>query len=103
VVKLVSARRKEHTAATIDAACQKALKAGARRLKDIKRLLGEPTQQESFAFAHHHPLIRNLRTYSEFIRSAHRPHYDQQHPQKIRVETAGFTQVGTKVPKTRLA
>jgi hypothetical protein len=61
---------KKHTAATIDAACQKALQADARRLKDIKRLIGEPGQQDNFAFAQNHPLIRDLRTYSEFIRSA---------------------------------
>ena len=30
---------KKHTATAIDAACEKALKAGARRLKDIRRLL----------------------------------------------------------------
>ena len=35
---------KKHTAATIDAACQKALKAGAGRLKDIQRLIGEPSE-----------------------------------------------------------
>jgi transposase len=61
---------KKHTAATIDAACEKALKAGARRLKDIKRLIGEPSEQGNFAFAHNHPLIRDLRTYSDFISSA---------------------------------
>ena len=61
---------KKHTAATIDAACQKALKAGVRRLKDIKRLIGEPGEQGNFAFAQNHPLIRDLRTYSDFISSA---------------------------------
>jgi transposase len=76
---------KKHTAATIDAACQKALKADARRLKDIKRLIGEPSEQGNFAFAHNHPLIRDLRTYSDFISN-----YDEQHPQKIRAETASL-------------
>ena len=61
---------KKHTAATIDAACQKALKVGARRLKDIKRLIGDPSEQDNFAFAQNHPLIRDLRTYSDFISSA---------------------------------
>ena len=61
---------KKHTAATIDAACQKALKIGARRLKDIKRLIGDPSEQDNFAFAEKHPLIRDLRTYSDFISSA---------------------------------
>ena len=82
---------KKHTAATIDAACQKALKAGARRLKDIQRLIGEPNEQGNFAFAHN-PLIRDLRTYSDFISKHHSPspNYDEQHPQKIRAETASL-------------
>lgn len=83
---------KRHTAATINAACQKALKAGIRRLKDIKRLIGEPSEQGNFAFAQKHPLIRDLRIYSDFISSAHPLNYDEQHPQKIRPET---TSLGT--------
>ena len=42
----------------------------ARRLKDIQRLIGEPSEQGNFAFAQNHPLIRDLRTYSDFISSA---------------------------------
>ena len=53
---------KKHTAATIDAACQKALKAGVRRLKDIKRLIGEPGEQGNFAFAFN-PSIDRARIY----------------------------------------
>lgn len=63
---------KKHTATAIDAACEKALKAGARRLKDIRRLLGESVEQSSFVFAQNHPLIRDLKTYSDFI-SEHHP------------------------------
>ena len=81
---------KKHTAATIDAACHKALKAGARRLKDIQRLIGEPSEQGNFAFAQNHPLIRDLRTYSDFISKHHSPNYDQQHPQKICAPTASL-------------
>ena len=61
---------KKHTAAAIEAACYKALKLGARRLKDIQRLIGEPSEQGSFLFAQNHPLIRDLKIYSEFISSA---------------------------------
>ena len=64
---------KKHTAATIDAACEKALKAGARRLKDIQRLIGEPSEQGNFAFAQNHPLIRDLKTYSDFITEHYPP------------------------------
>jgi hypothetical protein len=58
---------RKHSAPTINAACDKALRSGSRRLKDIKRLLGEPSTQTDFAFAQSHPLIRDLKTYSEFI------------------------------------
>ena len=58
---------KKHTAAAIDAACQKALKADARRLKDIQRLIGQSSEQGNFTFAQNHPLIRDLKTYSDFI------------------------------------
>jgi len=79
---------KKHTAAAIDAACAKALKAGARRLKDIQRLIGEPDEQASFAFAQSHPLIRDLKTYAEFINNHPAPiqdkdHHDQQYAKTI--------------------
>jgi transposase len=74
---------KKHASTAIEAACQKALKAGTRRLKDIQRLIGEPSEQGNFAFAQHHPLIRDLKTYSDFISEHHRPNHDQQHSQKI--------------------
>jgi len=63
-----------HSGPTINAACDKALRSGSRRLKDIKRLLGEPSTQTDFAFAQSHPLIRDLKTYSEFV--------NQQNPTK---------------------
>ncbi len=74
---------KKHTATAIDAACQKALKAGARWLKDIQRLIVEPSEQGNFVFAQNHPLIRDLKTYSDFVHDHHPPNYDQQHPQTI--------------------
>ena len=76
---------KKHTAAAIDAACEKALKAGIRRLKDIQRLLGQSSEQGNFAFVQNHPLIRDLKTYSDFISEQHPPanHHDEQYPQTI--------------------
>jgi len=58
---------KQHSAVALDAACGKALKSGTRRLKDIKRLIGEQATQTDFGFAQSHPLIRDLKIYSEFI------------------------------------
>ena len=59
-----------HSAATIDHACKRAVAAGTYRFKDIRRLLGENAVQTGFAFAEKHPLIRDLGTYSDFLRSA---------------------------------
>jgi transposase len=61
---------RHHSPATIDHACKRAVVAGTYRFKDIRRLLGENAVQSGFAFAEKHPLIRDLNTYSDFLRSA---------------------------------
>ena len=58
---------KNHSASAINGACAKALKAGTYRFKDIRRLVGEQSEQSVFAFADNHPLIRDLSAYSNFI------------------------------------
>ena len=58
---------KNHSASAINGACSKALKAGTYRFKDLRRLIGEQSEQEVFAFADNHPLIRDLTVYSNFI------------------------------------
>ena len=58
---------KKHCGTALNAACDKALRSGAHRLKDIRRLLGDPSTQCDFTFAQSHPLIRDLKTYSAFI------------------------------------
>jgi hypothetical protein len=62
---------KQHSASAIDTACSKALKAGTYRFKDLRRLLGEQSEQKAFTFAEHHPLIRDLTVYSNFINQLH--------------------------------
>jgi hypothetical protein len=65
---------KKHSAVALDAACGKALKSGTRRLKDIKRLIGESRDcatQSDFGFAESHPLIRDLKIYTEFVNNQH--------------------------------
>lgn len=83
---------KTHSASSMDAACAKALKQGARRLKDLRRLLGESAEQSCFGFAESHPLIRDLGTYSDFInQTTHtQSNHDtpDQHPQTTRHEAA---------------
>jgi len=62
-----------HSSAVIDGACGKALKTGTYRFKDIRRLIGEHAQQSTFGFAESHVLIRDLKTYSDFIINQHQP------------------------------
>jgi hypothetical protein len=53
-----------HTAADIDQACQTALSYGAMRLKDIRRLIEQPSDpQQELGFLQEHPLIRDLGEY----------------------------------------
>ena len=58
---------KNHSATAINGACAKALKGGTYRFKDLRRLIGEQSDQKVFAFADNHPLIRDLTVYSNFI------------------------------------
>jgi hypothetical protein len=64
---------KRHSASAINTACSKALKSGTHRFKDLRRLLGNPSEQQVFGFAEKHPLIRDLTIYSNFINQFHTP------------------------------
>jgi transposase len=75
---------KTHSSAALNAACQSAQASGARRLKDIKRLLCEPAAARQMTFAESHPLIRDLNIYSEFITHTH----DAQNAQDPSPQTA---------------
>jgi transposase len=72
----------KHSGPALNAACERALKAGARRLKDIRRLIDEnAAQQNTFGFLEEHPLIRDLKIYSEFIDQHHNPtSHHHEHP-----------------------
>jgi hypothetical protein len=74
---------KKHSAAALNVACAKAIKSGTYRLKEVRRLVGEPSEQTGFGFAESHPLIRDLKTYSDFINQYyHQQQNDDQHPQR---------------------
>ena len=83
---------KKHSGAALNAACDKALRGGSHRLKDIRRLIGEQASQGAFAFAQSHPLIRDLKTYSDFINQPTQTPYGHHEPdpQTIRPEPASF-------------
>jgi transposase len=73
---------KKHSAVALNAACAKAIKSGTYRLKDVRRLMGEQAEQSAFGFAESHPLIRDLKTYSDFINQyQYQNQSDDQHPQ----------------------
>lgn len=75
----------KHSGPVLNSACERALKTGARRLKDIRRLIDEnAAQQNTFGFVEDHPLIRDLKIYSQFLSDHHttNPH-DHEHPQTI--------------------
>jgi transposase len=71
---------KKHSGAALNAACDKALRSGSHRLKDIRRLIGEHASQNNFAFAQSHPLIRDLKTYSDFINQPIQTPYEHHDP-----------------------
>jgi transposase len=76
---------KRHSASAINTACSKALKSGTHRFKDLRRLLGNPSEQQTFGFAENHPLIRDLTIYSNFINQFHA---HEQHTQTTRPDSA---------------
>lgn len=78
---------KRHSATAINTACTKALKSGTHRFKDLRRLLGNPSEQKVFGFAENHPLIRDLTIYSNFINQFHT---HEQHPQTTRPESTSI-------------
>ncbi len=57
----------KHSVVRIEEACRQALSHGAYRLKDIRRLVERPSDQEGFSFLEEHPLIRDLREYGDFF------------------------------------
>jgi transposase len=57
----------KHSSLALNTACAKALASGTHRIKDVRKLIGEPLEQGSFNFEQKHPLIRDLNAYSEFI------------------------------------
>ncbi len=51
----------------IDRACERALSHGAYRLSDLRRLLTQPERQPALPFMQAHPLIRDMREYTDFL------------------------------------
>jgi transposase len=58
---------RKHSWSRIDEVCRLAVDQSAYRLRDLRRLLDEPTTQENFQFMQQHPLIRDMSEYSAFL------------------------------------
>jgi len=60
---------KGHSFKALNQACAMAAIQGTYRLRDVRQLLHQPTQQGQLGFSSDHPLIRNLREYGLFIQA----------------------------------
>jgi hypothetical protein len=62
---------KQHSAASIEQACQTASTHGAYRLRTIRELLKrQGDRQERFEFLDEHPIIRSLSDYANLVHTA---------------------------------
>jgi len=59
----------KHSCRLLDQATERALSHGAYRLRDLRRLIEQPTTQPQLPFMQNHPLIRDMREYSAFLES----------------------------------
>ena len=67
VLRGVLALTRYHRPSRIEAVCAQALTLECFRLRDLKRLLEQPEQQEQFTFMEHHPLIRDMAEYGAIL------------------------------------
>lgn len=56
-----------HAAEQLNQACSQALERGGTSLREVRILIETTEQQQRFTFAQEHPLIRDLKTYGNYI------------------------------------
>ena len=61
---------------SIERACQSALRHGLYRLSDLRHLLSQSPEQDSFEFVQEHPLIRDIAEYSALLENLY-PDYPE--------------------------
>jgi hypothetical protein len=66
----------------VEAAAELALAHAAWQLRDLKSLLKAPASQAPFAFAQHHPLIRDLSHYEALLPDCFAPDTENNLPDK---------------------
>jgi transposase len=67
VLRGLLALTRDHRPSRIEAVCAQALSIGLFRLRDLRRLLEQPEQQEQFTFMEQHPLIRDMAEYGAIL------------------------------------
>ena len=67
VLRGLLALTRYHRPSRIEAVCAQALTLERFRLRDLKRLLEQPEQQDQFTFMEHHPLIRDMAEYGAIL------------------------------------
>ena len=58
---------RDHRPSRIETVCSQALSIGLFHLKDLRRLLEQPEQQDQFTFMEKHPLIRDMAEYGAIL------------------------------------
>lgn len=69
VIQGLTSLTRRHLAQEIEKACALALSHGAYRLRDVRRLMEMPIEQDNFEFTQTHPLIRDMAEYGTVIRN----------------------------------
>ncbi len=67
VLKGLVALGRKHTAAQIESACRRALAGGQFRLREIRGLVGNSTEQGELEFLSTHPVIRDINEYGRIM------------------------------------
>lgn len=67
VLRGLLALTRYHRPSRIETVCAQALTLECFHLRDLKRLLAQPEQQEQFTFMEHHPLIRDMAEYGAIL------------------------------------
>jgi hypothetical protein len=67
VLRGLIALTRQHRPGRIETVCAQALSIGLLRLRDLRRLLKQPEQQEQFTFMEKHPLIRDMAEYGAIL------------------------------------
>ena len=64
---------RQHTASSLEHACEQALAHGTYRLRDLRRILEQPGGESTPSFLDAHPIIRDMNEYGALLRTMYPP------------------------------